>query len=75
VGLLQRGNAVLIAGCCLIPDFLLGWFGDTQKVWAHSLKGICFYCFHHALPFAVATVTATGCQYLISLRHRATTTT
>ena len=74
VGLLQRRNAVILAGCCLIPDFIISQFDDTRKLWEYSLKGISIYAFHHALPFAGAMVTAAACQYLISLRHRATTT-
>jgi hypothetical protein len=74
VGLLQRANAVFLAGCCLIPDFLFQWFGDTRKVWAHSLKGISLYSFHRVLPFAVAMIMAAVVKYFISLRHRTPTT-
>jgi hypothetical protein len=74
VGLLQRTHAMTVAACCLIPDFMLGFVDDTRKVWAHSVRGISIYSFDHALPFAAAMVTAAACQYLLSLRHRATRT-
>jgi hypothetical protein len=74
VGFLQRSNTVFLAGCCLIPDLLLQLLGDPRKVWAHSLKGVFVFSFDHVLPFALAMITAAGCQYLISLRHRNLTT-
>jgi hypothetical protein len=69
VGLLQRTWVRTVAVCCLIPDFVFGFLGDTRKVWAHSAKGISIYAFDEALPFAAAILAATVCRYLLTREH------
>jgi hypothetical protein len=58
VGLLQRRNAVLLAACALLPDFLVSFFGDRARYWSHSTSTVALYFLHHSFPFIAAAFSA-----------------
>jgi hypothetical protein len=64
VGLLHRRNAMLLAVCALVPDFLVGVLGDRARYWSGSFSGVALYVVHHSFPFIAAALSAYMVQRL-----------
>lgn len=68
IGILQKTRPVILSVLCILPDFLLSFFGEQNKLWATSSSGIMHYGISRSLPFLTAIIAAAVCHLLMSRR-------